>query len=335
MKRLTNDDIRDNEANTYHANRVVKAEKPKRIKRVFSNHEQVLHLWANQSQSDARSHNVYFEGLSCYSYGSHYELGRLIKVKGHTVAVINDRGYSNTTAKHIHSAWHAVSHMPRIKSPTLNWLRGLKDTSANLKGELEALLRRRSFWTADIRESIGPESYLGERIIEFNKTAKLLGKSSLCVKITTKYEKQLTAHIKARVERQKQLRSPEAIAARQAKALKLAASQVQAWRDHGASRLTKAVRNLRPMLIRVYGNVVQTSGGAEVPLDQAITLLRNIENNQDVINNAIGGFKVTSVNALNDGMIKIGCHTIALAEARRVLGHVKTKLELITDSLTA
>jgi len=40
-----------------------------------------------------------------YSYGYHYPL--LFKVEG--VTFINNRGYSNTTAKHINWAWQAVN----------------------------------------------------------------------------------------------------------------------------------------------------------------------------------------------------------------------------------
>ena len=56
----------------------------KRIKKVFSSSDQVIHLWANQSQTEARSRNVFFKGTSIWSYGFHYELGRLIQFKGKT-----------------------------------------------------------------------------------------------------------------------------------------------------------------------------------------------------------------------------------------------------------
>ena len=304
----------------------------KRIKKVFSTPDQVLHLWANQSQSDARSANVFFDGTTCYSYGRHYTLGILVKVKGHTVAVINDRGYSVTTAKHIGIAWDASSHLPRIKSSTLDWKQGLKDTSAKLNDDLQGLLRQRSFWSSyskpdAIDNYIGKGSYLGESIGEFNKTCKLLGQSKLCIKVTASYKKQLRTHIDARLARTKELKSPEYQAIKQAKEAKKNAKAIQDWRNGG--QLTKAVRAVRPMLIRVNNDQVETSGGAVVPLNEAITLLRDIESGRSVINNEIGGFKVDTVNHLNSGLIQIGCHTFSIKEAFDVLGQFRPKLELV------
>ena len=302
-----------------------------RIKKVFGNGDQVIHLWANQSQTEARSTNVFFNGASAYSYGSHYELGRLIKVKGHTVALINNRGYSVTTAKHISWAWGACSHMIRIKSSSFNWLQGLKDESANIKGELAALLRRRTFWSSSIssetiNEYLGNDSYLGGRINEFNKTAKLLGKASLCVKVTASYKRQLQAHIESRLKREAELKSPEHIKAKAEKAVKKAEKDITAWRQGGT--LTNALRSLKPMLIRVQGDSVQTSSGAHVPLNEALELFKRISCGLPVDDDAMGSFKVDTVR---NGEIKIGCHTFALSEVQSVLGGMVQPLRLVAS----
>lgn len=67
------------------------------MKTVFSN-SQLVHKFNEQSQYNGRSQNMFFEGNKIYSYGYHYLLGEFISP---TQIVINDKGYSHTTYKHI------------------------------------------------------------------------------------------------------------------------------------------------------------------------------------------------------------------------------------------
>lgn len=68
------------------------------MKTVF-NSADCVHTFAQRSQQNGRSSNLFFEGDKIYSYGYHYLLGEF--VNDGAAIVINDRGYSNTTAKHI------------------------------------------------------------------------------------------------------------------------------------------------------------------------------------------------------------------------------------------
>jgi hypothetical protein len=79
------------------------------MKTVFSNASDCIHAYAqrpNDPTTHGRSGNVYFEGGSLYSFGSHYELAKWID---NETVLIDDRGYSKTTAKHIGKAQHALS----------------------------------------------------------------------------------------------------------------------------------------------------------------------------------------------------------------------------------
>ena len=69
------------------------------MKKVFSNTD-CVHTFAQRTQNNGRTsnNNIFFEGDSIYSYGYHYELGRFLDDK---TILINDEGYSNSTAKHI------------------------------------------------------------------------------------------------------------------------------------------------------------------------------------------------------------------------------------------
>ena len=70
------------------------------MKKVFSSNYDTIHTFAQQTQHEGRnqSRSTFFEGNKIYSYGYHYELGRFLD---NETILINDEGYSNSTAKHI------------------------------------------------------------------------------------------------------------------------------------------------------------------------------------------------------------------------------------------
>lgn len=82
------------------------------MKHVFSDGSQVAHLWAHQSQQNARNSggNFYFDGETIYSYGGHFPIARVYNGK----VLFTLRTYSNTTAKHIRMVSHACSHMEKV-----------------------------------------------------------------------------------------------------------------------------------------------------------------------------------------------------------------------------
>lgn len=65
------------------------------------NNPMVAHLWANEMKEFANGSNFYFEGESIYSYGSHFEVGRIVRNKrGEKAYLINDIYRSSSTSKH-------------------------------------------------------------------------------------------------------------------------------------------------------------------------------------------------------------------------------------------
>lgn len=69
------------------------------MKTVFDNYD-CVHTFAQRTQNNGRTsnNNIFFEGDKIYSYGYHYELGRFLDDK---TILINDKGYSASTGKHI------------------------------------------------------------------------------------------------------------------------------------------------------------------------------------------------------------------------------------------
>lgn len=65
------------------------------------NNSMVAHLWANEKKESARGSNFFFEGRSIYSYGYHFEVGRIVRNKcGEKAYLLNDKYYSSYTCRH-------------------------------------------------------------------------------------------------------------------------------------------------------------------------------------------------------------------------------------------
>lgn len=65
------------------------------------NNSMVAHLWANQQKESAYGSHFYFEGKSIYSYGTHFEVGRIVENKrGERAYLVNMQRRSASTSTH-------------------------------------------------------------------------------------------------------------------------------------------------------------------------------------------------------------------------------------------
>lgn len=285
-------------------------EKKKRIKRVFSSSSEVLHMWAAQTQHDARQggnrSRCYFEGTKCYSYGQHYQLGELVKINGIQCALINTDGYSVTTRSHISYAKDAVSHMPTIEvDSSFDWKQGLLNMQDALVNSLFDQLERRAFWEG----SKAFDKYKREQFNKFNTLCVIVGMPQLQLFPDSETLEVLNHHINNRLKRQTEL----AVAKRIKDSINYA-EEIEAWKTGGP--FTAAVMRVNPQLIRVNGEKVETSSRASVPLYEALRALMLLENSKLKSNSKIGSY---TFNKVDKGMVKIGCHTIELEQAKSVL----------------
>lgn len=85
------------------------------------NNSMIAHLWANEKQESAHGSNFYFEGESIYSYGRHFEVGRIVRNKrGEKAYLINDTYYSSTTSKHQYYVREAIPTGSKVFSVGYN-----------------------------------------------------------------------------------------------------------------------------------------------------------------------------------------------------------------------
>lgn len=78
------------------------------------NNSMVAHLWANEKQEKASGSNFFFEGESIYSFGYHFEVGRIVRNKrGEKAYLLNNSKYQVNctgarTERHKHLAGGAI-----------------------------------------------------------------------------------------------------------------------------------------------------------------------------------------------------------------------------------
>jgi hypothetical protein len=68
-------------------------------------------------------------------------------------------------------------------------------------------------------------------------------------------------------------------------------------------------------MLKIVGDTIVTSHGARVPERAAIVAYKRLKNQESIIDFHIGGFSVQKVEA---DYVKVGCHTIPLAEIERL-----------------
>ena len=78
------------------------------MKTVYASNAEIPHLWAHQSQSNARASSVSFDGEYVYSYRT--QMGRILKAG--VAVMLNCTSYSVSTARHQVCINRSVSHYP-------------------------------------------------------------------------------------------------------------------------------------------------------------------------------------------------------------------------------
>lgn len=72
------------------------------------NARELFHRWANQSKPSGKAGNVFYEGDTCYSYGRHFPVGKLVTIEGKDFAFLNPSKYSMSTGRHQSYARQAI-----------------------------------------------------------------------------------------------------------------------------------------------------------------------------------------------------------------------------------
>ena len=297
------------------------------MKTVFTDVSHIAHLWANQTQDEARNsgRNFYFHNESIFSYGSHFCIGKHIKVKGENITLLTTRGYSNTTAKQIHVVKMASNHknimyVAHPEDIVLDKGEYKKEWSHHTRN-IEARIREIENNASKLSRAKKPELYIREinahleALQNYIKVFKVkltpAQKKVLKTDFTTGYADYLTAKAKEIEKRDR---------ARLKKEKAEALEEIQKFRTFEIHRTWRRYNNVDLLRYNSEKKRIETSQGVDIPEEIA---KRFYFNAKEVLKN--GGcedcnaklmqWDVTSINAKN---IKIGCHTIEWSEVNAI-----------------
>jgi hypothetical protein len=284
-----------------------------RLKRVVDT-PMVAHLWANKSQDEARNarRNFYFDGDTIYSYGRHFPIARHVENKrGEHAVLMTTRTYSVTTAGHISCVRSACRHLTvfNVDHDYGKTNAGLfEDYRKKLLGLMHKYAKARSnrrYILTDINATVS----------EANDFAKFYG-----LRTRLKPPADLEAMV-AECKRIEKAQSDKAKRAERERAAK-EKEHLDAWVAGSVKYYASFYAS--PIKLRIFGDNLETSRGAVVPLKEAIRVYKILnrlrkraktyKRNGETIQ--LGQFALDSMD--ETGTVKVGCHTVEWTEIQRV-----------------
>lgn len=285
------------------------------MKRVFRNHDEVCHVWAQQTQSEGKAGNIFFEGKSIYSYGRHFEAARFVDRE---TVLLNSYRYSVSTAQHLSLIRQAVRHKQVFTVPSMT------DHRANVTYLIEQArdhfdkakrARKRAEWEMGYGRATvqTTRDYITKlRVSVPDSHVELWQALHTDTYLNSEVQAELLAKARA-------AQAAEREATKQARIKREAeeAAQLAKW---VAGELSYG--RFSAMRLRVKDDEVQTTHGARVPVSEARKLYRALKAGVNVEGQQVGYYRVTRVT---DSELVIGCHNIPLSEVERIAPEVMSK----------
>jgi hypothetical protein len=266
--------------------------------------ENVAHLFANQTQSEARTqtNNFYFYDKNIYSYGSHFCIAKFVDAN---TLLFTERSYSNTTAKHINHVRHATSHIKKIycSNPTGTHEENFKYWLNQAETNIEKLKNARK-----------PENYILELQRIKDKATKYANYFGIITPLSL--ENALSITDKAEILEYLEIKQKTIEAEKKRKETELKkehAKNLKKWKSFEIGSLYQ--RNGFDYLRKDSENF-QTSQGVKIPIAIGLRFYNNIVNKTIKVGDK---FLDYTINEVNDKLIKIGCHTITLKEINTIV----------------
>jgi len=299
------------------------------------NNQMVAHNWANQTSKGKRGSNFFYEGKSIYSYGHHFEVGRLVETeKGNEIVLLQSGSYSQSTNRHQSYARQACNHIESFDFPLgnrqLNILSGASLTNNdfirafNAYGNIviessKKAMRSRKYSDLHLKDAVKAVDDWNKLKFYFPKLTKGIKRLTLPsdVQIKKLNDKDKAERAKERKEKQARIERDE-----------------NAWLNYETNYVSRIARCLlRQRQVHVNGNVtslvdeVETSHGARVPLQDAKLFFNAIKRFKDSPKACLEQFRPGVQKAFKVGNFRlsnltpkganIGCHFIAWTEMER------------------
>lgn len=270
------------------------------MRTVFNNTHDCVHAFAQRQTPHGKASSIFFYGDKIYSYGFHYLLGEFID---DNTIVINDRGYSNTTSKHI--------------SYLIGGTRQYKQFFTT-KCEIGLVYSQVLSLQSKLAAARKPEVYINSILSlwdSLNEYVKYIKSKNIPKDPRYKEIKRIVKAIQSQPQEYQQ---------------KLA----DAKKKDEAAKKRKEAKQIKEALTKFYnyeinsfrigdtdylrlsqdGENVETSQYVKVSIDEARTLYQLICKGVDITGHRISNYIVNSIN----GRLKIGCHNIDMNSVHKI-----------------
>ena len=293
----------------YLSHRSGRTVKQKQMKKVFSSHAEVAHVFAQRSQSEGSASNLFFEGDTIYSYGRHFALAQFITtMTGEVILLVNGLRYSHFTAKHRTRVVQATRQYRQIFLPVLDNRIGasLKYSEADtLAGKLSSnTYLCVNAWMKELRE-------IENKLAKAKKPEIYIRQTQQIDHVVSEYFLAIGAEVPADIKEMLKMAVPSEDMIQRIKDRK--AKEEQAEERRQAEQAQKWLSGeidypgkLKYDLLRKFGEVVETSQGVKMTIQDAKGIyLQLIRQELKPGDKVLTGYTVISIN----GTVKIGCHT--------------------------
>jgi hypothetical protein len=272
----------------------------------LKNTSEVCHYFANNVQFEGRAGNVSFRGDNFFSYRT------IVAKRINGSVVISSHKYSVTTSSHLFDLRQTCRHLEIVSIPCVE--KSTLDNQTIVQNQINDLFRLAS--TARTKK----DYYLSQalQIVKgFNRYCELSENSQYLIDLSVFDKIDLEALKQTEKERQ-----AVQLAKRKAQEIEDTLEnnvKINQWlagdRDnigYGASVDT---------LLRIKGDNVQTSRGAEIPVSQTANLWALVNSvisakRELILNKRIGVYSLSKIETT--GNITVGCHYIKYEQLQRI-----------------
>lgn len=267
------------------------------MKKVFSNSE-IMHVFAQRTQNEGRTSNgnVFFYGNKIYSYGYHYLLGEFLDSE---TILINDKGYSVSTSKHIAYLRQAVSQYKRFYTTETdeNYLKH------KLGNELVKLTKAKK-----------PEIYINSINYLFGKYCEFQNFKKLPIsKELSKIHK--TANNGANLESYKKYIKSKEEREKREKLNKFKAIYKD-FKNYETDRIYKGLTGFDYLRISKDKQFIETSQEIKIDIQEAKKLAKMIKLGLNIVGQRL---KYYTINKFDKNGLIAGCHNIPKTEIDYIL----------------
>lgn len=267
------------------------------MKKVFSSLSDVIHTYAQRSQSEGRGASVFFYGDKIYSYGYHYLMGQFVD---ENTIVINDLSPSVTTSKHVRYLISATRQYKQFyKSNT-----DLQTVYTTMQGWVDKIAnaRDKSKYVVAINDKF-------DRLtewIDYSKS-KELKKTDVYKKIKKIVDSVKDENFDKFVEKQKEAEKKRRLAEK---------NKVEKMLQDFLNYKIHSFRLGRTDYLRLSADekYVETNQSVRIEVEHAKILYLKIKNNEPVRGHRIGNYVVNSL----DNELTIGCHNINMKSVKEI-----------------